>query len=433
MRNKVLILTYEMIPYSNTFGGCQRMYFLAEHLADNGIDVTVVSAKKKYNGFFGKKINFKSLYYGQEIIENNNLDNNKMFTNNNLLKTKIKNILRKTIEKVSNFYFNEPSNLLALRAFLWLKKYKNNVLSSIENNDIGTVIISGPPFTLFSMVKDIKTKHPKVKVILDYRDPWGLWNYNKSFAFLREKNYLNNANEIIVVTPIAEKDTFTHFKTDTKISVVYNGYSDLVWEGIEIKSTSANKKIKISFIGSIDFLEDSYRDTRFFFKAYEGFKDIFELYFVGVEKTKIVEDIMIRYPEIKILPIVTQEESLQYMLDSDVLLTLHTANDASGKYLIQGKIFDYLKSGKIIFSIGLKDDFTNIFINNHNLGLTCGNNVEEIKNAFDTLIELKNKNSLSNFRGSNNFNIEDFSRENQNNKFLSIINKYNIKKGKKIE
>lgn len=425
MKSNVLILTYEMLPYSNTFGGCQRMYFLAEYLANNDINVTVVSAKKVNSGFFGKKVGFKTLYYGKESF------NNKVDNKNNKYKKLFRNELRNIIEKVSTFYFNEPSNLLALRAFLWLHKYKNNILSSIGTNNIQTVIISGPPFTLFSIVKDIKLKYPNTKVILDYRDPWGLWNFKKSFAYFREKTYLNTADEIVVVTPKAKEDTITYFKTDTKISVIYNGYSQSVWNGVDINKIHKNKKLKISFIGSIDFIEDSYRDTRNFFKAYEEYKEFFELYFIGVEFTEIVNNIVNKYPEIKIIPKVTQEQSLYYMLESDILLTLHTANDNSGKYLIQGKVFDYLKSRKIILSIGQKSDFTNVFINKNKIGFTCENNVKEIKNLFNTLLELKNKDSLHNFVRSNDFNIEEFSRENQNNKFLSLLKKYNVKKGKR--
>ena len=421
MKNKVLIITYEMLPYSSSFGGCQRMYFLAEYLQENDIDVIVVAAKKNIYGLFGKKINFKTVYFGEEVTESN------VVNNNHSIKKKIKQILRFLIDKMSNFYFNGPSNLEALRASIWLHKYKENILSIIKNETIDTIIISGPPFELFSFVVDVKKHLPRVKVILDYRDPWGLWNFNKSIAYLREKKYLSTADHIIVVTPSAKEDKQSFFNIDSKkIDVVYNGYSKNVWKQIEpkskfLKNDAKTNKIIISFIGSIDFSKGSYRDTTNFLKAYEEFKDDFEIRFIGVDTTEAVKEIMQQYPDIKIIQKVTQEESLQYMVDSDVLLNLHTANDSSGKYLIQGKIFDYIKSGKIIVSIGSDDDYTNHFVKNKHFGFTSINDVDEIKNVFRELIQLKKNDKLCEFNKNIKSQLEEYSREYQNHFFVDII------------
>jgi len=406
-----------MLPYSNTFGGCQRMYFLAENLVENGVDVTVLSSKKVRHGFFGKKINFDSLYFGNEASP-------PIFCEEQYsAKVLIKNKLRTLTDKIASYYFNEPSNLLAIRAFFWLAKYKKQILLSIEEKNIDTVIVSGPPFTLFSIVKDIKKKYPKVKVILDYRDPWGLWNYKKSIAYFREQSYLKKADQVVVVTPMAMEDTYIHFKLKQKPEVVYNGYSDLVWKGIDQKTPVINTKINISFIGSIDFLENSYRNTKPFFAAYEKYQDDIELRFVGAEKTKETEFLISKYKGVEILPKVTQEESLEYMMSSDVLLTMHTASDGSGKYLIQGKVFDYLKSGKLLFSIGAKNDFTNVFIDKNKVGLTCDNNIKDIENVFEQLIKLKDEGEFISSNEVNDFNVSDYSRENQNNAYVKLINK----------
>ncbi|MEZ9866563.1 glycosyltransferase [Vibrio sp. 10N.261.51.A4] len=415
---KVIILTYDMIPYSHSFGGCQRMFFLADFLFTEGQDVTVIASKKIDNGNFGKSIKFKTKYYGDEVISNLS----DIVTNNNTF-TKVKSLIRVFAEKVVNFYFNEPSNVMAFKANVWLNKYKKDILDEISLG-VDTVIISGPPFVLFSFVKEVKKTYPNVNVIIDYRDPWGLWNFKKSYAYIREKQTLTSADKIVVVTPLAKEETINHFKIidKNKVDVIYNGYSDSVWKDVmKINSPKQEGKLKIAFVGAIDFSEYSYRDTSKLLRVYTSYSDLVELSFIGVEKTPATLKIMDTFPEINFITKVTQEESIDYMLRSDILLTLHTANDDSGKFLIQGKIFDYMKAKKPIWSIGALSDFSNLFILENNLGLVSENTVESINESLDIFLELKSANKIySSYQVDEDF-VMKFSRENQNMKYLDLL------------
>jgi hypothetical protein len=61
MKEPLLIVTYDMIPFSPTFGGCQRIYFLADFLADKGYEVHIIHVRGKQYGNFGNKIKFTSI------------------------------------------------------------------------------------------------------------------------------------------------------------------------------------------------------------------------------------------------------------------------------------------------------------------------------------------------------------------------------------
>ena len=60
-RNNILIITYDMIPYSGSWGGCQRVYYFAKELCKTN-NVFMISSKKNYYGNFGKDIPFE-IYY----------------------------------------------------------------------------------------------------------------------------------------------------------------------------------------------------------------------------------------------------------------------------------------------------------------------------------------------------------------------------------
>ena len=46
-KNKIAILTYNAIPYSNSWGGCQRVHYMANALAHKH-DVTVIASKNRF-------------------------------------------------------------------------------------------------------------------------------------------------------------------------------------------------------------------------------------------------------------------------------------------------------------------------------------------------------------------------------------------------
>ena len=44
-KKKILIITYEMIPFADNWGGCQRIYYLAQALVSAEYKIWVASSK----------------------------------------------------------------------------------------------------------------------------------------------------------------------------------------------------------------------------------------------------------------------------------------------------------------------------------------------------------------------------------------------------
>ncbi|MCI8772200.1 MAG: glycosyltransferase family 4 protein, partial [Lachnospiraceae bacterium] len=199
-KRNVLIITYSMIPHASSWGGCQRMYYLAEYLIREGYNVTVCSAKTNEEQFYGKEIHFSTMpleiknkifrnfVYSKKVSHSNkktdHISANFIGKLRNIIKGK--KTLFKILVKIDEWIFNEPSYLMGLISRNWISSWKKEISDYITENEIDTLIVSGPPFGMFSIVKYIKKKN-HISVILDYRDPWNLWHKRSLFARLAEK------------------------------------------------------------------------------------------------------------------------------------------------------------------------------------------------------------------------------------------------------
>ncbi len=114
--------------------------------------------------------------------------------------------------------------------FLWVKPSVKYLKKYIEDNQIDTIVTSGPPHSLHLIGLQLK-KELNVKWFADFRDPWTTIGYHKalklsSYADKKhkalEKEVLTTADTIIVTS----KTTKTEFQaiTSQPIEVITNGY-----------------------------------------------------------------------------------------------------------------------------------------------------------------------------------------------------------------
>lgn len=435
-KENILIVTYNMIPYS-IWGSCQRMFYLGNYLQTNGFNVFLIHYKGNFYGDFGEKILFNPLPLdnvfisllsskrSQQSMKHENTISHKGHTYLIWLKNHMKFSLL-FLEKT--LYNEQPGS--AISGSLFIKRGLSDIIHTIELNNIQKILISGPPFALFKLGKILKKTDPSLKIILDYRDPWNLWRDGSFIAYRKEKDYLRFADKIIFVNDVIMKDTIQKFDLDTrKCDIILNGYSEQSWQRLIVKNKKFNlnkNRLKISCIGAISFESDNnYRNVNHLLDAVNRFKhkDV-ELIFVGVNDFEKIEKIREKLNVyIECVPFVDHEISLEYMLMSDILLVIHT-DSSSSKYILTGKLFDYVRSGKVIFGIG--DENANFikFIKKYRLGVTASNNVSSIMSALE-LIHHYWENGLidklrEGFNGDYN-QISEFSREYQNSKYMDII------------
>lgn len=232
----------------------------------------------------------------------------------------------------------------------FLKKY-------IAENQIETVITTGPPHSLHLIGLKLKAK-TDLKWIADFRDPWTSIGYHKSLKLSAmaenkhrslEEKVLTSADQIIV-TSKSTKFEFAQI-TDRPIDVITNGYDTEI-----VQNAALDKKFSIAHIGSLL----SERNPAILWQALsemvrevDGFADDFELKLIGTVSAEVLMNIQ-NYnltAFTRQLGYIPHTEAIAQQRSSQVLLLVEI-NSAETKSIIPGKIFEYMVSGRPIVAIG---------------------------------------------------------------------------------
>ena len=152
---RILIIAYDMPPYSATWGGAQRMFYLANYLMHMGEYVEAITFDK---GIICKNYECQPLFVTvgyplQKTNQRNNSNNVPTKNINSGIAT-----IKKRAKSLINVFFNENSSTTALNTFLWVKQNKDKILYKIEQEKFDTIIVSIPPFAMSSILVYIKKK-----------------------------------------------------------------------------------------------------------------------------------------------------------------------------------------------------------------------------------------------------------------------------------
>lgn len=250
--------------------------------------------------------------------------------------------------------------------FLWVNPSVKFLKKYIQENQIDTIITSGPPHSLHLIGLQLK-KELNVRWFADFRDPWTTIGYHKalklsSFANKKhkqlERKVLNEADTIIVTS----KTTKAEFQllTPKPIEVITNGY-----DVEKVTKQPLDEKFTVAHIGS--FLSD--RNPKILWQALQeliaentDFANHFQLKLIGKVSQEILDAIADYNLENHIdnLGYVSHTEAIQHQRKSQVLLLIEIDSDQT-KSIIPGKVFEYLVSERPIIAIGPKDsDFAEI-------------------------------------------------------------------------
>lgn len=390
----VLMICSDMIPYTNSFGASQRVFYFAENLIANGFKVSVFADKNtNIANWYGKQPSFQIFHLEGLFSKGIFFLKNEQSTTRKRKKKyqfSILSVLKKTAGLFDKYFFNDPNPGSGLISYLWLKFNEKTIINFVSVNSIDHVIISMPPFGLASYSLIAKLHKQSCIVVLDYRDPWNCWNGNRGIPFFKEKKALLIADYVFTTNEKHKSKLVENYSLNgNKIKSIMNGYDSDLWETVE-KSYfhKKNKKLTFCFIGNISFKQKSYRNPTEFFEAYSRFANAKNIIirFVGIATdSPDVKRIMNLYPEIQFIPKVSQHESFVQMLKSDVLFNIHSTDDNSSEYLMAGKIFDYYRSKRFILSINSERSLENQFVLKHKIGLCTENYSDKILQAINSI------------------------------------------------
>ena len=299
----------------------------------------------------------------------------------------------------------------------YLKKY-------IQENNIDTIVTSGPPHSLHLIGLKLK-EELGVKWFADFRDPWTTIGYHKSLklSFYADKKHkfleskvLNAADSIIVTS----KTTKLEFQalTQKPIEVITNGYD------IEnVAKQTLDEKFTMAHIGS--FLSD--RNPKVLWEVLQelvtennAFSANFQLKLIGKISQEILESLSNYHLEsyCNNLGYVSHTEAIAHQRKSQVLLLIEIDSEDT-KSIIPGKLFEYMVSERPIVAIGPKDsDFAEIITSTNTGVFFTYSEKERLKNTILSYFELFLENKLL----VHPIGLQHYSRKSLTEKLANLIN-----------
>jgi hypothetical protein len=365
---KILIITYYWPPAGGP--GVQRWLKFVKYLPDFGIQpVVYIPENPTYpivDENLVKEVSDKAIILKHKIFEPYQLAS--FFSKNKTKKISsgiIPNQKKQSFLDKSFLWIRGNLFIPDARVF-WVKPSVSFLEKYIQDNNIDTIITSGPPHSLHLIGLELKQKL-NVKWFADFRDPWTTIGYHKS---LRLSNYaakkhkslehqvLNTADTIIVTS----KTTKTEFEaiTSKPIAVITNGYDDE-----NVGEQILDSKFSLAHIGS--FLSERnpmilWESLVELIKEIPDFKSHLEIKLIGAVSQEVLETIsqfgLNSY--LNNLGYVSHAEAIAHQRKSQVLLLIEIDSEDT-KSIIPGKLFEYMVSNRPIIAIGPKDsDFAEI-------------------------------------------------------------------------
>lgn len=422
---KLLIITYYWPPAGGP--GVQRWLKFVKYLPEFNIQpIVYIPENPTYpiidNGLISE-VSDKAIILKNKIFEPYGLasffgkNKTKKISSGIISNQKKQSFLEKTLLWVRGNLFIPDAR------FLWVKPSVKYLKKYIQENNIDTIVTSGPPHSLHLIGLQLK-KELDVKWFADFRDPWTTIGYHKalklsSYAEKKhnalEKQVLTAANTIIVTS----KTTKTEFQaiTSKPIEVITNGY-----DVEKIEKQPLDDKFTLAHIGSLL----SERNPTILWQALQelvtenaDFKNDFRLKLIGATSQEVLDTIasfqLNNY--VQNLGYVSHQEAVEHQRKSQVLLLIEI-NSEETKSIIPGKLFEYLVSERPIIAIGPKNsDFAEIITSTNTGVFFTYDEKERLKTLLlDYYNQYKNQNLKVNAIG-----LQQYSRKSLTAQLANLV------------
>lgn len=279
-----------------------------------------------------------------------------------------------------NFFIPDARKFWVKPSVTFLGKY-------LAENNISTIITTGPPHSLHLIGMELQDK-TGVKWIADFRDPWTTIGYHKALKLTKsselkhkelEKKVLQAADQLIVTSYTTKKE-FQRI-TDTPIEVITNGY-DVHY----FNQTALDNKFTLSHIGSLlsgrnpQVLWEVLAELK---KESDSFSNDLKIQLVGVISDAVINSLKENGLENDLHQnaYVAHSEALKLQRTSQVLMLIEIDSKET-QCIIPGKLFEYMAAERPILAIGPEEWDAAQIIRETNTGKTFGyKSRERLKSA----------------------------------------------------
>jgi galactitol-specific phosphotransferase system IIB component len=422
---KILIITYYWPPAGGP--GVQRWLKFVKYLPDFGIQPIVYVPENPTYPIIDenliKEVSDKAIVIRHKIFEPYQLAS---FFSDNKTKKISSGIIpnQKKQSFMDKLFLLIRGNLFIPDArFLWVKPSVSYLEKYIVENNIDTIITSGPPHSLHLIGLKLK-QSIDLKWFADFRDPWTTIGYHKSLRLsnyatmkhkMLERKVLNAADTLIVTS----KTTKREFEAITikPIAVITNGY-----DVEKIEAQTLDLKFSLAHIGS--FLSE--RNPMILWESLvELISEVpdfilhLEIKLIGAVSQEVAETIaqfgLDSY--LNNLGYVSHGEAIAHQRKSQVLLLIEI-DSTETKSIIPGKLFEYLVSNRPILAIGPKNSDFEEILTVTNTGVFF--DYSEKTRLKSVILDYYNQ-FLDGNLSSNGVGLQKYSRKNLTKELVSLI------------
>ncbi len=306
-------------------------------------------------------------------------------------------------------------------------------IKQVIKQDFSAIIVTiYPPSSL--LIALTISKLTNLPLFIDYRDHWTLSSYfdfscstSRQAYHNLEKFFLTHAKGIITIGEVMKRELSQSFQiAENKIAVSYNGFDEEDFAQISSQkklsfpnNESQKRVINIGYIGNMY----KHRTSKYFLRAVKELIDSgvlniedFRINFMGnyyLEEKEIIENSGL----CEIINVRPQQEhsiAVQEMMRNDILLLLIASK--SGKNVLTGKIFEYLRCKRPILGLVPTDGEAEDLL--HRIGNPWTSPLEEIESIKNQLIAILKFVSSG---GVVDYDISEYSRANQVKRLFSFI------------
>ncbi len=422
---KVLIITYYWPPAGGP--GVQRWLKFVKYLPDYGVEPIVYIPENPTYPLIDKElaqeVNPNITVLKKKITEPYawasvfSKGNTKKISSGIIPDKKKQSVLQRLMLWVRGNLFIPDARVL------WVKPSVGFLSKYIRENNIKTVITTGPPHSLHLIGLRLK-KELNINWVADFRDPWTTIGYHKELKLSAkasqkhkqlEKEVLTTADKVIVTSPT----TKTEFEalTTKPITVITNGY-----DTEKIIKEPLDEKFTIAHIGS--FLSE--RNPHILWESLSElinenaeFKMKFELKLIGAVSRAVLNAInefgLSAY--VNNIGYVSHSEAIQQQRKSQLLLLVEIDSPGT-KCIIPGKLFEYMISERPILAIGPQEaDFASIIQTTNTGVFVTYNEKEKLKKAITDYFEQYLTGSLK----SHPIGLQQYSRKNLTGQLAELL------------
>jgi len=244
----------------------------------------------------------------------------------------------------------------------WIKYAFAEACHIIEKHGIDTIITTGPPHSTHLTGLKLKKKYD-LKWIVDFRDPWTTIYYNDALYQTRwaqrinrrqERSVLNACNFLLLVADDRENLKIP----PTKVAFLPNGFDTVDFCN---KQPTFPDVFTVCYTGTIagNYPTEKLLET---FRALRH-KIVFKLRFVG----KLTDPVKRKFVDqlgdsVEFVDFVPHDEAINLMMSSSILLLL-IPKAINNKFILTGKLFEYLATGKPMLVVGPSDSLAAYIVN----------------------------------------------------------------------